>query len=104
MRWFSKKSESMSVDEFLEMSDKEISKILKTQKGVPYRTAKELRKAVKDDRRRVEGERGFAAMLDAVRGGGTGNRNYQNIPLKDRVHPAEYKRILQREAKRQGLL
>lgn len=31
-------------------------------------------------------------------------RNPKTLPLKDRVHPAEYQRILHREAKRQGLI
>lgn len=98
----SRKSESLSVDELLSMKDSEINKVLRGKKDVPYRSAKELRAAARQDRRAFEGEKGVGAMLDGMRGGGA--RNYQNVPLKDRVHPAEYQRILAREAKRQGLL
>lgn len=104
MGLFSRKSESLAVDELLSMSDRDIDKILKGKKGTPYRSAKDLRKAAKADRRAFEGERGVAALTAGLRGGGSGNRRYQDIPLRDRVHPAEYKRILEREAKRQGLL
>lgn len=31
-------------------------------------------------------------------------KNPAALPLKDRVHPAEYRRILEREARKQGLL
>lgn len=106
MGLFSRKSESLSVDELLELgnkSDKELRKIIESGR-VPQRTAKDLRKAAKEAIRRTEGERGIGALAAGVRGGGTSNRNHENIPLRERVHPAEYKRILQREAKRQGLI
>lgn len=106
MGLFSRKSESLSVDELLELgnkSDKELRKIIESGR-VPQRTAKELRQAAKEMVRKTEGERGTGALAAGLKGGGTRNRNHQNIPLKDRVHPAEYKRILEREAKRQGLI
>ncbi len=99
-----KKSQSWEVAHLLEMSDQQLNKLLKGQKEIPYRSAKDLRKAAKADRRRVEGEKGMGALLDGLKGGGSGNRRYQDIPLKDRVHPSEYRRILDREARRQGLL
>lgn len=104
MGLFSRKSESPSLDEFLEMNDREINKILRGKKDIPYKSAKELRKAAKADRRAFEGEKGIGALVAGLRPGGTGNRRYQEVPLKDRVHPAEYRRILDREAKRQGLI
>lgn len=104
MGLFSKrKSESPTVDEILSMNDKKLREVIKTG-AVPQKTPKELRDAAKKAKRAAEGERGFGAIRDAKRHAGTGNRNYHNIPLKDRVHPAEYKRILEREAKKQGLL
>lgn len=103
------KHESIPLSELLSKGDGEINKLIKS--GViptEFTSAKILRKAAKQDRKETEralnGERGVAPLIAGVLGGGTGNRNYQNIPLKDRVHPAEYKRILEREAKRQGLL
>ncbi len=105
MGWLFGKSESVPVDEVLRgMTDKQIEKMIKTKKGVPNLTAKQLREAAKADRRRLQGERGIAALIDGFSGGGTRDQRYQSLPLKDRVHPAEYRRILQREAKRQGLL
>lgn len=95
MGFFSKKSESFSVDEMLEMKDKEIEKLLREKKA-PVRSAKELRKMAKEDRRRLEGEKGFAAFRAAVtESGGSGNKNYKNIPLSQRVHPSQYKRLQQ---------
>ena len=95
MGFFSKKSESFSVDEMLEMKDKEIEKLLREKKA-PVRSAKELRKMAKDDRRRLEGEKGFAAFRAAVtEKGGSGNQNYKNVPLSQRVHPSQYKKLQQ---------
>lgn len=104
------KHESMSWSELKNKSDSEINKLIKSgQVPTEFTSAKVLRKAAKKDERQTEralkGERGVGALVAGVLGGsGSGNRNYQNIPLKDRVHPAEYQRILQREAKRQRLL
>jgi hypothetical protein len=103
MGLFSRKSETPSVDEILGMSDKKPREIIESGK-VPQKTPRELRKAAQVAKRAAEGERGLGALAAGMKGGGTGNRNYQNIPLKDRVHPSEYKRILEREAKKQGLL
>ena len=103
MGFFSRKSETPSVDEILAMSDKKLKEIIKSG-VVPQKDHKQLRKAAQNAKRAAEGERGTAALRAGLKGGGTGNRNHQNIPLKDRVHPAEYKRILEREAKKQGLL
>lgn len=98
-----RKSESPTVDEILQMKDKELQAIIREGK-VPQKSPKELRKAAQMAKRAAEGERGLGAIRDAKRHGGTGNRNYKNVPLKDRVHPVEYRRILEREAKKQGLL
>lgn len=98
-----KKSESPTVDEILQMKDKDLRAIIREGR-VPQKSPKELRKAAQVAKRAAEGERGLGAISAATKGGGTGNRNYKNVPLKDRVHPTEYKRILDREAKRQGLL
>jgi hypothetical protein len=98
-----KKSESPTVDELLKMKDEQLRKIIREGK-VPQKTPKELRKAAQEAKRRTEGEVGLKALGAAMKGGGTKNKNFQNVPLKERVHPAEYKRILEREAKRQGLL
>lgn len=85
------------------MSDAAINKALKGAK-LPYKTAKDFRKAAKDDRRRMQGEKGVQALLAGMQGGGTGNRRYDSLPLKDRMHPAAYKQLLEREARKQGLL
>lgn len=89
-----KKSESFSIDEVLEMKDKEIEKLLRDKKA-PVRSAKELRKMAKDDRRRVEGEKGFAAFRAAVTEKGGSSGNYKNVPLSQRVHPSQYKKLQQ---------
>jgi hypothetical protein len=103
MGLFSRKSETPSVDEILEMKDRDLKKVIASGK-VPQKTPKELRKAAKDAKRASEGEKGTGALAAGLKGGGTGNRNYRNIPLKERVHPSEYRRILEREARKQGLL
>lgn len=93
-------------DALLSLPDKEAKKAIDDMKRgkIPGLTPKQQKKIEQDYKRASEGERGLAAIRDGLRGGGTGNRNYKNIPLKDRVHPSEYKRILEREAKKQGLL
>lgn len=104
------KHESLSWFEIQGMDDREINKLIKS--GViptEFTSAKVLRKAAKKDKKLTEralnGERSIAPLVAGILGGqGTGGKNYQNIPLKDRVHPARYKQILEREAKRQGLL
>lgn len=101
MGWFSRKTETPSVDELLEMNDRDLRKVIESGK-VPQKTPKELRKAAQTAKRAIEGEKGTGALVAGLKGGGA--RNHQNIPLKDRVHPAEYQRILEREAKKQGLL
>jgi hypothetical protein len=98
-----KKSETPTVDEILRMDDKKLREIIR-EGNVPQKSPKELRKAAQIAKRAAEGERGLGALRAATKGGGTGNQNYKNVPLKDRVHPTEYKRILEREAKKQGLL
>ena len=103
MGFFSRKSETPSVEELLSMKDSDLRKVI-AQGKVPQKTPKDLRKAAQQAKRSADGERGIGALRAGLKGGGTGNRNYQNIPLKDRVHPAEYQRILQREARKQGLL
>ncbi|HEU4751999.1 MAG TPA: hypothetical protein VFU47_02745 [Armatimonadota bacterium] len=102
--WLSRKSEAPPIDELLDMSDRELRKVIASGR-VPQKSPKELRKAAQEVRRKTEGERGLGALRAGLSGNqGSGGKNYQNIPLRDRVHPAEYRRILHREAKRQGLL
>lgn len=101
MGLFSRKSETPSVDELLEMNDQDLKKVIASGK-VPQKTPKELRKAAQTAKRATEGEKGLGALAAGLKGGGS--KGHQNIPLKDRVHPAEYRRILEREAKKQGLL
>lgn len=101
MGWFSRKTETPSVDELLEMNDRDLRKVIESGK-VPHKTPKELRKAAQVAKRATEGERGLGALAAGAKGGGA--KNHRNIPLKDRVHPAEYRRILEREARKQGLL
>lgn len=92
---FRGKSQSFEIDDVLAMKDKDIEKLLKDKKA-PVRSAKELRKMAKDDRRRLEGEKGFAAFRAAVtEKSGTGNKNYKNVPLSQRVHPSQYKKLQQ---------
>jgi hypothetical protein len=98
-----RKSETPSVDELLAMNDRDLKKIIESG-VVPQKKPKELREAAKKAKRAAEGEKGLGALGAGLKGGGTGNRNYQNVPLKDRVHPAQYKAILEREARKQGLL
>jgi hypothetical protein len=110
------RKQSVTIEQFLAETDDQIDFVLKRAKGaVPYKNAKELRKAAKKDRRAVMGEKGLGALLAGLgdlktaRGKSTGRRgqgttNYHNIPLKDRMHPAAYKALLDKEARRQGLL
>lgn len=108
MGWFSGKSSSHEVDAALAAlegarSRKDRDRIMSQIKSGKFGlSAKEVKQMQQVEKRATEGERGFGALGAALKGGGS--KNYQNIPLKDRVHPAEYQRILQREAKRQGLL
>lgn len=99
MGFFSRKSETPSVDELLGMDDSQLRKVIKSGQ-VPQKSPKELRKAAQELRRKTSGEIGLGALAAGFKGGGSGSKNYQNIPLKDRVHPAEYQRILREEAKK----
>lgn len=104
MGWLSsKKSDVPFIGDLEQMGDAEIRKLIKDGK-VNGKNPRKVRDAARAIRLKTEGERGTGAIRAAAKGGGTGNRNYNNVPLKDRVHPAEYKRILEREAKKQGLL
>jgi hypothetical protein len=143
MGWFSsKKSESFSVEELLDLEDKDINKILKKGGEIPVRSAKDLRRMKKDDLRRLEGEKGFGAVKDAAsdilkkrraqnhathammeekakkkygirkvsstdmstKPGHFSIKNPKSIPIKDTMHPAAYKALLDKEARRQGLI
>lgn len=101
MGLFSRKSETPSVDELLEMNDRDLKRVIASGK-VPQKSPRELRKAAQVAKRATEGERGLQALAAGFKGGGA--QNHKNIPLKDRVHPSEYKKILEREARKQGLL
>lgn len=87
------------------MKDSDLRKVIASGE-VPQKSPAELRKAAAELKRRTRGEIGLGALVDAARDvtRGAGRDNYLNIPLKQRVHPAEYERILEREAKRQGLI
>lgn len=119
------KSESVWLSEMLDLNDKELTKKLRDAKvsgrfsqamaiatgspAVPTRLidVKAIRKDEKQARRATTGEKGLGALgaiVAGLRGGGSNGRNHQNIPLRDRVHPTEYRRILDREARKQGLL
>ncbi|MET0466967.1 MAG: hypothetical protein ABW007_27660 [Chitinophagaceae bacterium] len=127
MGWlFGGKSESIPVDE---LSDKQIKEALKKGK-VPNISPKDLKKMNKDAQRAALGEKGFAAVTAAakdivnrdaakVRKAVDERENARMksqrpsdfrikgrgaIPLKDTMHPAAYKHLLEKEAKRQGLI
>lgn len=107
MGFFSKKRDwqSLPADEVAEACHKDPKLYQDLKKGkIPGLTGKQQKEIEKVYKRAYEGEKGLSALAAALKGGGSGNRNYQNIPLRDRVHPAEYRRILEREAKKQGLL
>jgi hypothetical protein len=89
---FGKKQVSPSVDALLSMDDKSINRLLKQHKDTPFKDAKAVRKASAEGRRPIEGEKGMGALLAGLQGGGTGNRNHENIPAKDRVHPSVARR------------
>ncbi len=120
-----KKSESFTVEELLELNDWEINRILKTGAGIPVRSAKDLRKMKKDDRRRLEGEKSFGviaaagadilkkrqaqnhstrAMMEQKAKTNHAIKNPKLLPIKDTMHPAAYKQLLEKEARRQGLI
>lgn len=105
-----KKWESLPVDQvadaLLSLPEKDAKKAMEDIKRgkVPGLTPKQQKQIEKDYERATRGETGVSALLAGMKGGGTGNKNYKNIPLKERVHPAEYKRILEREARKQGLM
>lgn len=104
-KWQSLEAGEMA-DALADMKPADAAKALKEIKGgkVPGLTPKQQKQIEADYKRASEGEKGMKALIAGFRGGGSGGRNYQNIPLKERVHPAEYKRILEREARRQGLI
>lgn len=104
-KWQSLEAGEMA-DALADMKPADAAKALKEIKGgkVPGLTPKQQKEIERDYRRASEGEKGLSALMAGLKGGGSRGRNYQNIPLKERVHPAEYRRILEREAKRQGLI
>lgn len=72
-----------------EMDDSAIKALLKQHKVSAFKSPKELRKAAdKVGFKGLEGEKGMAALLAGLKGGGTGNKNYKNIPEADRRHPS----------------
>lgn len=83
MGWLKKKSESFTFADLLAQPDDVINKALKGAK-MPQKSAKDLRKAAKTDRRKLEGEKGMGALLAGMKGGGTGNQNYDKIPDKEK--------------------
>jgi hypothetical protein len=106
------KHESLPLSELLKKSDREINKLIKSgEVPTEFTSAKVIRKAARKDKRQTEralgGDRNALdsalGVIAGLRGGGA--QNYKaNVPLRDQMHPAAYKALLQREAKRQGLL
>lgn len=88
---------SPAVETLLNMDDKAIDQLLKQHRNTPYKNAKALRKATEEGRRPLEGEKGMGALLAGLKGGGTGNRNWKNQPVEDRVHPSRHRETLQKE-------
>ena len=103
MGWFSKKTESPYIGDLEDMGDEQIKRLMALGR-VKGKSPREIRKTAKAIRLKTEGERGIGAIRAAAKRGGTGNRKYETLPLRERVHPAEYQRILEREAKKQGLI
>ena len=102
--WLNRKSESPDIDELLSMKDRDLRKVIDSGR-VPQKTPKELRKAAQEVKRKTEGERGTGALRVGLSGSqGSGGRNYQNLPLSQRMHPAAYRALLAKEARKQGLL
>jgi hypothetical protein len=85
------------IETLLDMDDSAINKLLKQHKVSGIKSARELRKATKDGRRPLEGEKGFDALLAGLKGGGTGGKNYRNQPVTSRVHPAVARKQLAKE-------
>lgn len=92
-----KTDESPTLSSLLAMDDSAIDKLLKDHKGTPFKNAKALRRASADGRRPVEGEKGMAALIAGMKGGGTDNKNWKNQPVSDRVHPSIHRRTLVKE-------
>jgi hypothetical protein len=95
-----KRDTSPQVGLLLAMDDAAINKLLREHRGTPFRNAKALRKASADGRRPIEGERGMGAIFAALEGGGTGNKNWKNLPVDARVHPSVHRETLAREARK----
>jgi len=76
-----------------EMDDGAIKALMKQHKVTAFKSPKELRKAAdKVGFKGLEGEKGMGALLAGLQGGGTGNRNHQNIPKSERQHPSVTRR------------
>lgn len=139
MGWFNKKSESYEAGDLVAAlenasSSKDRAKILDDIKNGKFvYSASDLKKMEKEVKRMTEGEKTLKALRAALKGGGTGNRNYFNVPVSARVHPSrlrdleksgklgipgisaaqalriketdpkKYQMILEAEARRQGL-
>lgn len=113
MGLFSKKSQSLEVGD---LSDDEIRKVLKSKKA-PVLSAKELKKMEKDDIRRTVGEKGLQALVAAAKQHTADRDNRFNQLTRDMKagrdphalarmkaeDPKRYQRLLEAEAKRQGL-
>ncbi len=100
---------SLSLDDIKSLSESDFKRLQKTGRiPTTFTSAKELKASAKQNKKLTEralnGEKGAAAIIAGMRGGGTRDARYQSIPLKERVHPARYQQILHEEAKRQGLL
>lgn len=145
MGWFEKKPawESLPADEMAAMlkdlhvsgKAKEAEAMMKKikQGKVPGITGKEQKEMAKFHKRVTEGEKGAKAAIHSLRElkKMSGAQRHKNIPLKDRVHPSEYKnqirtgkyrpgaqeaadikksdpalykKLLEQEARKQGLL
>ena len=127
MGWlFGGKSQSIPIDE---LSDRQIREALRKGK-VPNLTPKEVRKMNKTEQRAAMGEKSFSAVTSAAKDivnrdaakvrkavderenqrmrsqkpSDFRTRSRASIPIKDTMHPAAYKHLLEREARKQGLL
>lgn len=114
MGLFSRKSESLEVGD---LSKQQIAEALKKGK-VPNLTAKDLKSMRKDDIRRTVGEKGFQALTAAAKQASVDRqKRFDNLERDFRSgsdphaiarmkaeNPRAYQKLLDAEARRQGLI
>ena len=111
MGWFSKKSQSLPVDE---LSESQVKKVLKTGKAavIDYKT---LKKMNKQEQRAVLGEKSFKALEAAARE--TRDKRFSQLERDMKLgrdphaltrmkseDPRRYQKLLDDEARRRGLI